>query len=546
MGKGKQLREKIGRRDITIIVAAALLMTIGAAIQYFYMRGSIIEAATESAKSDLTVTGQQIETKVTEIETAVNTMSFAVLQNVTLPDAMYDITQRVMQENPIIKSCVVAFSKGYYAPQKDSLYAPCTYRVGDKIQRKLLTDYLQEEWYDDPAKYRKEQWSEPYIKKDEGDQLTVAYSYPITDRQGRFVAVLAAHVPVDSLTNMVDGVEGYPNSSAILTSKNGHQLVGTTEKTAFDDAHIFKSTVGKVGWELSIVCPDKDINQKTQTARFVVFAMHLLGLLLLAFIVVSTILKLRRLHKTTGERDRMGGELNKAKSMQTSMQSLLSMPQDERVDCSAKVITASEVGGDFYDCFINNNQLYFCIGDVAGKGVPAALMMAMARSAFRVSAQHHQDSASIMSETNRLICKINDGKTTIKMTGGILDLHTGTLHFCNASMHSPLLLATDNTKEISTTIGSRIGIAADTTFEEQETVIPQGATLFLYTDGLTEAENHHHEQWGFKRLNTLLSANSKKSPEDLLERIEKSVSEYTSETTLPDDLTILAIKYNKH
>lgn len=545
MKTGRQLREQIGRRDITMIVLAALLMTIGAAIQYFYMRGSIIEAATESAKSDLTVTGQQIETKVTEIETAVNTMSFAVLQNVTLPDAMYGITQRVMQESPVIKSCVVAFAKGYYAPQKDSLYAPCSYREGDKVQRKLITDYLPTEWYDNPAKYRKGQWSEPYMEKGE-EYLTVTYSYPITDRQGKLVAIFAAHVLVDSLTKMVDGVEGYPHSTAILTSRNGHQLVGMTETADPANAHIFKSVVGKVGWNLSIICPDEDISQKTKTARYIVFAMHLLGLLLLAFIVFNTILKLHRLHKTTGERDRMGGELNKAKSLQTSMLSLRSIPQDGRVDCSAKMITASEVGGDFYDCFINNDQLYFCIGDVAGKGVPAALMMAMARSAFRVSAQHHQDFASIMAETNRLICKINDGKTTIKMTGGILDLHTGTLHYCNAGMHSPLLLAADKTKEIGASSDHRIGIAADTTFEEQETTIPQDATLFLYTDGLTEAESHHHEPWGIKRLNTLLSANSKKSPEDLLERIEKSVSEYTSETALPDDLTMLVIKYNKH
>ncbi|MBQ9676786.1 MAG: SpoIIE family protein phosphatase [Prevotella sp.] len=547
MGKRKQLREKIGRRDITIIVAAALLMTIGAAIQYFYMRSSIIEAATESAKSDLTVTGQQIETKVTEIETAVNTMSFAILQNVTLPDAMYDITQRIMQENPIINRCVIAFSKGYYAPQKDSLYAPCTFREGEKIQRKLLTDYQQEEWYDDPAKYRKEQWSEPYIMKGESENLMVAYSYPITDRQGRFVAVLAAHVLVDSLTNMVDGIEGYPNSSAILTSRNGHQLVGTTEKTEFADAHIFKSTVGKVGWELSIICPDKDIDQKTKTARYTVFAMHLLGLLLLAFIVFNTILKLRRLHKTTGERDRMGGELNKAKAVQSTMLSSVAetFPQDKRTDCFAKTINASEVGGDFYDCFIDHDHLYFCIGDVAGKGVPAALMMSMAHSAFRVSAKHHQDSASIFTEINKLICKMNDGVTTIKMTGGILDLNTGELHYCNAGMHCPLLLHDGQISEIGDASQYRIGNSPSTIFEERQMTIKDGSTLFLYTDGLTEAENYQHEQWGTKRLNTLLAASQQKKAKELLERIEKSVRDYAGTTSLPDDLTMLAIRFTQ-
>ena len=206
MTKTNNYKRMMSNRDIAIIIFAALLMTAAAVIQYFYMRNSIVSAATQSAKSDLSISCQQIETEVTEIETAVNAMGYSVLQNVSMPESMYDITYRVLQNSPVIESCVTAFSKGYYAPQKDSLYAPSSYREGDKFNRRLIVDYLQEPWYDDPATYRKPQWSEPYVLKGSSGEMYVTYSYPVTDHQGKLVAVLAANVPVDSLTKAVDGV----------------------------------------------------------------------------------------------------------------------------------------------------------------------------------------------------------------------------------------------------------------------------------------------------------------------------------------------------
>jgi len=154
MSKANNTKRMMSNRDIAIIIIAAMLMAAAAVIQYFYMRNSIISAATQSAKSDLSISCQQIETEVTSIETAVNTMSYTVLQNINSPESMYDITYRVLKANPSIQSCLVAFSKGYYSPRKDSLFAPCSYREGENYNRHLVSDYLKETWYDDPATFR--------------------------------------------------------------------------------------------------------------------------------------------------------------------------------------------------------------------------------------------------------------------------------------------------------------------------------------------------------------------------------------------------------
>lgn len=539
-------KEKVtskGHRDILIILVAAVLMTVAAIIQYVYMRNSIIDSATECAKSDLTISKQNIETEVTAVETAVNTMA-SIIQNYTYsPDAAYDVTLRITKDNPIILRSVLAFPKGYFAPQKDSIYAPCSYRVAEGFNRTLVADYLNQPWYTEPAMYRKPQWCEPYVEK-EAKGLLATYSCPVTDKQGRLIAVLAATVPVDSLTKTVNGVKGYPSSYAVLQSSNGHDLLGNDKDVSFEGAHTFSSTIGKVGWKLTMVCPDEDINNKTLTARIVVLAMQVLGLLLLLFIVINTFIQLKRLNKTTKERDRMGSELSKAQGIQEAMQKeKTSLPQDSRLQIEARLRNASEIGGDFYDCFIEGNKLYFCIGDVAGKGAPAALLMSMVRSVFRVSARHHTTCADIIAETNRLICKMNDGKTTIKMTGGILDLATGSLHFCNAGMHTPFLLRDTGVQPLGIASTKRIGVSADTAYDEENTTLIEPTTLFLYTDGLTEVENRRHEQWGEKRLNSHLNTNLRMNPKELLERIDRTLDEYTAGVLLPDDLTILAIKY---
>lgn len=545
MGNSNNDKRLMSNRDIAFIIIAALLMATAAAIQYFYMRTSITNAATQSAKSDLSISCQQIETEVTGIESAVNTMAYSVLQNVTMPESMYDITYRILQGIPTIQSCVVAFNKGYYSPQKDSLFAPCSFREGENYNRKLVTDYQKESWYYDPATYRKPQWSEPYIEKGSAGRIMVTYSYPINDLQGRLVAILAANVPVSSLTKAIDGVEGYPHSYAVLTSKSGHRLIGTNEDVNQDDALVVSSEIGKVGWKLTTVCPNEDINKKTETTRIIVLIMQALALLLLALIVTKSLIGLRRLQKTEKEKNRMGDELEKASDVQEAMQSTETdhLPHNDKVETFAKALKAREIGGDFHDCFIDNGQLFFCIGDVAGKGAPAALLMAMAKSAFRVSAQHQESPTQIITEVNNLICKMNDGKTTIKMLGGILDLATGDLQYCNAGMHSPKLLTANANSDLNVAANDRIGVHADAVFTGQQAVLEKGTTLFLFTDGLTESENKRKEQWGTKRLDAQLSSSSRMNTNNLLTQIEKVITDFTEGIALPDDITMVAIKY---
>lgn len=539
-----KLRQTISKRDIWIVVIAAVLMIVSEGMQYYVMRNNLIDRVGQQAKSDLMLASQRIETSVAGIETAIDAMSYAVLQDTDHPEQIYNITQRVVSENPKLLSCVVAFTKGYFSPQRDSLYAPCSFREGNGYNRRLVNDYLDEDWYSAPAASRKAQWSEPCLAKGTDSTFVVVYSYPITNQQGRLVAVMAASIVTDSLTNAITGMRDYPGSYAVFESAGGHQLINNAQPVSQDDAQVFRTEIGKVGWKLAIICPDSDIYGKTTPVRWVAHALQVVSLLLLGFIVLSSLFSMRRLRLTTEEKERMDKELTEARSVQDTLvlRKPDQLPRNEHVTTSVRLINASEVGGDFYDCFTEGDNLFFCIGDVSGMGAAASLAMSMALSSFRTAVRHSSDPGTIMGDVNYSLCQMHGDRRTIKMLCGVLNLTTGLLQYSNAGMHSPILLADDLTTPLPVDDNPRIGAGARSLFTTQQQRIIADTKLFLYTDGLVEAENKKGEQWGEKRLQTHLAASVRQSPDDLIARIAKAVTDHSRKTQLPDDITLMCIR----
>lgn len=148
------------------------------------------------------------------------------------------------------------------------------------------------------------------------------------------------------------------------------------------------------------------------------------------------------LRTTTASKERIESELSIAREIQMGMIPKIFPPYPERedVDLHAILHPAKEVGGDLYDFFIDNDRLYFVIGDVSGKGVPASLFMAIARSLFRTLAQQATSPAEIMSKMNRSISENNEANMFVTLIIGILDLKTGSLRFCNAGHNPPIII----------------------------------------------------------------------------------------------------------
>ncbi len=268
----------------------------------------------------------------------------------------------------------------------------------------------------------------------------------------------------------------------------------------------------------------------------------ILSLAMIVFLMIRSARNMKELGEITTVKERMENELKIAKGIQMSMIPKIFPPYPERgdIDIFASIDPAKEVGGDLFDFFIMDEKLYFCIGDVSGKGVPASLVMAVTRSLFRTVAAHEKSPGRIVTAMNESMSDMNESTMFVTFFCGVLDMKTGHLRYCNAGHNAPMLL--NATKTMLPVVSNvPLGIVAGTAFQEQETDLKYDDALFLYTDGITEAENAKHELFGEERMINALS--EPKGSKAHLEEMQKAISDFVGNAPQSDDITMLFIHY---
>ena len=245
------------------------------------------------------------------------------------------------------------------------------------------------------------------------------------------------------------------------------------------------------------------------------------------------------LKTTTAQKSAIESELSIARDIQNSMVPS-AFPNREGLEVYASMTPAKAVGGDLYDFFLRDNSLYFCIGDVAGKGVPAALVMTTVCGAFRLLAESESEPVRIVSRMNDMMIRKNSMTVFVTFFAGLLDLDTGHLRYCNAGHKAPLV----NRQPLPVHSNLPIGAMPDWEFIAQETDLAPGSTLFLYTDGLDEAEDAGYRLFGKKRIVEVMQTASQQ-PSALIERMTQAVADFVGDTEQSDDLTMLAMQWKK-
>ena len=244
----------------------------------------------------------------------------------------------------------------------------------------------------------------------------------------------------------------------------------------------------------------------------------------------------------TEQRVTMERELGIAREIQKAM-----LPRDypdrEDVGIAGRQTPALAVGGDLYDFFIRGDALYFCIGDVSGKGVPASLVMAVTSTQFRSLGQEEDQPGRIVQLLNQTLSTRNESLMFVTLFVGILHLDTGILDYCNAGHDAPLLVGSDGSvRLLEVQPNLALGVMSDQEFKAQQTVLEPGSLLFLYTDGLTEAENPDHGLFGLDRALAAAKEAGPVSPAALLDAMTSAVHRFVSGAEQSDDLTMLVLK----
>jgi sigma-B regulation protein RsbU (phosphoserine phosphatase) len=256
---------------------------------------------------------------------------------------------------------------------------------------------------------------------------------------------------------------------------------------------------------------------------------------------------LDNLRRTRSAKERMESELNIGREIQMSMLpfSFPAFPHRSDFDVHAALHPAREVGGDFYDLFlIDDNHFCFCVGDVSGKGVPAALFMAVTKTLIKSRAANDLSPASILSHVNTELAQRNESCMFVTVFLAILDLRRGELSYSNAGHNPPYLKRSSGELiRIDQRHGPIIGAAEGLAYKQDRLNLSTGDLVFLYTDGVTEAMNAGNELYTEERLKNLLSARTFSSVEEVVQAGTDDVWAFQGDAEQADDVTVLSVFY---
>jgi len=588
----KQMQSLQTRSTLLIIILAAVLVEGASMVQYWYASKKIGQEVRQRAETELRAKSLEIQNQLQPVEVATQNIEGLVARNIHRPDTLKVIIEKWLDRNPSILGLCICFEANYF-PERGRWYEPYTLRRsnGKYAHMQLGSashDYLSSDWYLQGLKAMDGRWSEPYMDAEGARAMVCTYTFPLHDRSGNLIGILGSDVSLEWLSRVVNATHIYPSSFNLLVSREGTMMVSPVDSfvmrvnlrdatSKIKDAAIhnlnerilsgesghavirneqgereyvfFAPVKGNTGWSMAVVCSHKEIYSGLRSLLFRMLMLLLAGLALLSFIIYRAIKSFKHIEEVNAVQNALANELNIASDIQMSMlpKTYPPFPDRDDIDIYGFLTPAKAVGGDLFDFFIRNEKLFFCIGDVSGKGVPASLVMAVVRSLFRSVASHEASPERIIAHINDLSVD-NESNMFVTMFVGVLDLPKGLLRYCNAGHDAPLLISKD-VRSLPVEPNLPLGVVLGWQFKGGEIQLDYGTTIFLYTDGLAEAEDIAHNQFRRERIikeaEDLKDAEGMARPEPLITRMSDAVQSFVGEAEQSDDLTMLALQYTK-
>lgn len=330
-------------------------------------------------------------------------------------------------------------------------------------------------------------------------------------------------------------------------------------KEDIEASYVFYAPIERTGWSITFTYPMKNV---LSIPKAMFRNMLLLGSITILLLLIAITLGIHfiarpfaeKLQNVTASKAGIESELRIASSIQMGMIPKLypAFPDRKELDVYGMLKPAKSVGGDLYDYFIRDEKFFFCIGDVSGKGVPASLFMAVIRALFRNITLHSSNPAEVISALNNALSEGNDLNMFCTMFLGILDLKTGRLEYCNAGHNAPIIRRVNgedgkvDVHYANIDINIAVGVFEGFPYTKSETMLNPGEAIFLYTDGVTEAENVNKELFGDEAaINTLADARKHniRSAKEFVDYVYNTLHEYAKDTEQSDDITMLVVEY---
>lgn len=546
-----------------IVVVAAVLVELISVVQYRRVRSMLAEEMELRSHTAMQSRVNEIEHVLSLTETTMAENEWDVLRSLSHPDSVFSALARLIDDNPYVVGARVAFVP-YFYPSIGRLYEPCVRKNRDgSVSFAQIAgpshDYTVDEDYLWARDSLMAFWTDPV--QDGPDSLSIStYSKPLFNSKGKMVALCGLDIDLSWLGDTLNAHRRFPSSFGLLLSQEGNLMAGPPEgQVSAEEIHklveilngrLPESAVRGIAirtaaldkdpyWEVAMVYKTDEVFAGLIKMRRQQFFYLLLALAILAFMINRFARNERKLREATVEQARISGELEVARNIQLEM-----LPKEFPADVYGFLEPAREVGGDLFDFYRRDGKIFFCVGDVSGKGVPAAMLMSMIHSLFRMISQKQESPSHIVRALNEEICRGNRSNMFVTFFVGCLDFYTGRLRYCNAGHDKPFLLS-GSVSLLPVKANLPLGVFPDTDFVEECLQLSADTSLFLYTDGLTEAMDASRRAFGRPRVQEVLEAGLKQalSPREMVESLSRSVHAFVGTAPQSDDLTMLFLRY---
>lgn len=538
-----------------IHILAALFLLLGMGVQSYVSYSRALFSLQEKMDLETQIAQEKLQFELYDALDASSQIADKVKKCLKHPDELYDKTSELLNRYPNFYSCYVTFPP-YYYPEEGKWFGLTSYRTKDSIISRPFGnaehDYFEREWYKGAVQSTEGYWSTPY-RDDDFDEPIYTYSKVVRDEEGKLICVIGIDFSLNWIHNLLEHFKPFEEAVFMLYGSNGTLLAMSNGAPAdgFGNSWIITSkTLQPINIKMVTAVPKRHIIQSLSLGTLLPFGVFVLGIFVVGLLIRRMTRDERDNARLETEKEVMTHELEIAHDIQMS---ILKDENEKKkaqangdIELNTLLVPMREVGGDFYDFHREGDELWFIIGDVSGKGVPAAIFMSAAVNLFRAAGVRAASPKEIMEEMNAILSENNPSLTFVTAFIGRLHIPTGELLFCNAGHCAPLIKHKLSVVNQHSAVRSQpsevkclqmesnipLGYDGRYCFVEQGCMLGEGDTLVLYTDGVTEARNSEREMLGLKRWSDIVAKN---------EDLPNAIKHFIGQAKPTDDITLMTI-----
>ena len=538
-----------------IHILAALFLLLGMGVQSYVSYSRALFRLQEKMDLEMQIAQEKLRFELFDALDASSQIAEKVKKCLEDPDELYDKTSELLNRYPNFYSCYVVFPP-YYYPEEGKWFGLTSYRTKDSIISRPFGnaehDYFEREWYKGAVQSTEGYWSTPY-RDDDFDEPIYTYSKVMRDEEGKLICVIGIDFSLNWIHNLLEHFKPFEEAVFMLYGSNGTLLAMSNGAPAngFGNSWIITSkTLQPINIKMVTAVPKRHIIQSLRLGTLLPFGVFVLGILVVGLLIRRITRDEQVNARLETEKKVLSHELEIAHDIQMGILKDTNEKQKAQgngdIELQTLLVPMREVGGDLFDFHREGDELWFIIGDVSGKGIPAAIFMSAAVNLFRAAGVRATSPKEIMEEMNAILSENNPSLTFVTAFIGCLHIPTGELLFCNAghcaplikhklsavNQHSAVSIQPSEVRCLQMESNIPLGYDGRYCFVEQGCMLGEGDTLVLYTDGVTEARNERREMLGLKRWSDIVAKN---------EDLPNAIKHFIGQADPTDDITLMTI-----